>query len=601
MVLSGLLKGTEQEAIKKTKILFRHKSFMYFSAGKKKLVPFEYFIARKILKNEVQGKKVSRPIVRISVISIALAVVVNLITIAVVTGFQREVRNKVSGFGSHIFIMNSSGGSIYECDPILKNQAFYSELKNDPDLMNVHAVAYKPVIFQSEKIERYFKKRGKDTSYVRQEIHGAIFKGVDSTYDWSFIKEHIISGSTPNYSTKDPNQEIVISSKIAQNLNLKIGDEVKAFFVKSQPVKRVFKLVGIYKTGLDEFDSKIAFSDIRFVQQLNDWGIQSSISIDDTLYNGQLIVRANAIGGNGNYRYDWGMGFENSPGFTICPVKDTTIRLITSDYWSDLRGKNESTSIPDTAYLKISLKGTGMSVCDFQTDSQGSITRNYLNESGTLFSIKASQKELNFEQLDGPGSYQHYVGGFEVNVNNWNDLPEIHQRLKKKIEFIPSEANESFSVKSIIENENDIFVWLGFLDLNVLIILTLMIMIGIINMGSALLVMILVRSNFIGMMKAMGATNWMIRKVFLIQAGFLILRGIIIGNIVGIGLIALQHYFHVLKLNPDVYYLDRVPIELDLWAWLALNGGTLLVCLTALIIPSYAITRINPVKAIKFN
>ncbi|MFM7728878.1 MAG: hypothetical protein ACKO7B_19420, partial [Flavobacteriales bacterium] len=133
-LFSGLLKGTEQEVIKKSKILEMQKTFVYFSAGKKPVVPFEYFIARKVLKNEVQGKKVSRPIVRISVTSIALAVVVNLITIAVVTGFQREVRNKVSGFGSHIFIMSSSGGSIYECEPILKNQAFLKELSSDPQI-----------------------------------------------------------------------------------------------------------------------------------------------------------------------------------------------------------------------------------------------------------------------------------------------------------------------------------------------------------------------------------------------------------------------------------------------------------------------------------
>lgn len=549
----------------------------------------------------MQGKKVSRPIVRISVISIALAVVVNLITIAVVTGFQREVRNKVSGFGSHIFIMNSSGGSIYECEPILKNQAFSQQLKNDPEIRSLHAVAYKPVIFQSEKIERTIKKGKTDSSYVRQEIHGAILKGVDSLYDWEFIRDHLIAGKTPLFTGSEPNPEIVLSSKIAMNLNLKVGDDVKAFFVKSQPVKKLFKLVGIYKTGLDEFDSKIAFGDIRYVQQLNDWGIQASISVDDTLYNGQLIIRANVNGGNGNYRYDWGMGFENSPGFTICPVKDTTIRLIASDYWSDLNGKNETTSLPDTAYLKIKIKGTAMSYCDFRTDQQGNVLRNYLNESGSSFALQASQKEITFEQIDGKGSFQQYVGGFEVNVRNWNSLPELHSRLKKQIEFIPSLANETFSVRSIMENENDIFVWLGFLDLNVLIILTLMILIGIINMGSALLVLILVQSNFIGMMKAMGATNWMIRKVFLYQAGFLILRGIIIGNVVGIGLIGLQYFFQILKLNPDVYYLDTVPIDLDLWAFLSLNAGTLLVCLAALIIPSYAITRINPVKAIKFN
>jgi lipoprotein-releasing system permease protein len=120
-------------------------------------------------------------------------------------------------------------------------------------------------------------------------------------------------------------------------------------------------------------------------------------------------------------------------------------------------------------------------------------------------------------------------------------------------------------------------------------------------MGSALLVLILVRSNFIGMMKAMGASDWMIRKVFLIQAGFLILRGMVIGNVIGLGLCGIQYFFQVLKLNPEVYYLDKVPIDLDIWAWLALNAGTLIVCVLALIVPSYAITRINPIRAIKFN
>ena len=182
--LSVELKAISQEVIKKSKMLLMQKTFMYLSAGKSPAVPVEYFIARKVLKNEVQGKKVSRPIVRISVISIALAVIVNLITIAVVTGFQQEVRNKVSGFGSHIFIMNSSGGSMYECEPIYKNQAFLSTLRKDPSLSSVQAVAYKPVIFQSEKFERSFKKSGKDTSYSRQEIHGAVIKGVVGSYDW---------------------------------------------------------------------------------------------------------------------------------------------------------------------------------------------------------------------------------------------------------------------------------------------------------------------------------------------------------------------------------------------------------------------------------
>jgi lipoprotein-releasing system permease protein len=582
-------------------MLEMHKSFMYFSTAKKLIVPFEYFIARKVLKNEVQGKKVSRPIVRISVTSIALAVVVNLITIAVVTGFQREVRNKVSGFGSHIFIMNSSGGSIYECEPILKNQTFLNSLRKDPEVASVHAVAYKPVIFQSDKFEHSFKKNGKDTSYLKQEIHGAILKGVGLDYDWNFFRSHLKKGRIPKFHGDSVSVEILLSEKIARDLNLKIGDEVKAYFVKSQPIRRNFKLVGIYKTGLEEFDRKMAVGDIRSVQDLNDWGIKASINVDDTLYNGQFIIRADVSGGNGNYRYDWGTGYENAAGFTLCPVKDTVVKLIASDYWSNIRGTDEETSKPDTAYLKIKISGIGNSYCDIPTNSEGVISKAFTEEDGSAFTVKASQKSILFTKVDGPGSSNYYVGGYEVSVKDWNALPETYERIRKELSFIPSPSGETFAVRSIIENENDIFVWLGFLDLNVLIILTLMVLIGIINMGSALLVLILVRSNFIGLMKAMGATDWMIRKIFLYQAAFLILRGMIIGNIVGLGLCGLQYFFGILKLNPEVYYLDSVPVDLDLWAWAALNAGTLIVCVLALIIPSYAITRINPAKSIRFN
>ena len=167
-------------------------------------------------------------------------------------------------------------------------------------------------------------------------------------------------------------------------------------------------------------------------------------------------------------------------------------------------------------------------------------------------SLSASNKILVFKQINGKGSSSNYVGGFEVSVKDWNKLPEIVNRLKKQLELIPTKNNESLSVKSIIDTQSDIFVWLGFLDLNVVIILTLMILIGIINMGSALLVLILVRTNFIGIMKSMGASNWSIRKIFLIQAAFLILRGMLWGNIIGLSLCALQYFFGIITLNPEV-------------------------------------------------
>jgi lipoprotein-releasing system permease protein len=156
-------------------------------------------------------------------------------------------------------------------------------------------------------------------------------------------------------------------------------------------------------------------------------------------------------------------------------------------------------------------------------------------------------------------------------------------------------------VSSIMDNQNDIFVWLGFLDINVFIILTLMLIIGIINMGSALLVMILVKTSFVGMMKAMGANDWQVRKIFLYQASYLILKGMFWGNLIGIGLCLIQEYLKPLTLDPKVYYLNAVPIELNIGVIFALNILTLLVCLVAMLLPSYLITKIQPSKSIKFN
>jgi lipoprotein-releasing system permease protein len=120
-------------------------------------------------------------------------------------------------------------------------------------------------------------------------------------------------------------------------------------------------------------------------------------------------------------------------------------------------------------------------------------------------------------------------------------------------------------------------------------------------MGSALLVLIIIRSNFIGLMKAMGGSNRQLRRIFLIQAAYLVGSGMFIGNIAGLALYALQRFTGMLTLNPEVYYLDRVPVELSLNAFLLLNLGSFVVCMTALLLPSALIARVNPVKTIKFN
>lgn len=566
---------------------------------------FEYFISNRILKNETKGKKVSKAIVRISVISIALAIVVNLITIAVVKGFQNQVREKVSGFGAHLSILSASGGNMHESSPILKNQAFFEEIRKIDGIKTISPVAYKPVLFQSDRNQRTVKLSDKkDTVITEQNVHGGVLKGVDNQYDWDFFKANLKDGSIPVFDKYKVSEEILVSKKMATDLSFKVGDTIRAYFVRSIPVLKKLIVKGIYETGLEEHDKKIAIGDLRMVQELNDWGIQASIDLEDSLYRvpgyeDQLIVRVKTKGGQGQFRYDWGSGSEIYGAKTINADRDTTFRVIVSDFKTSFLNE-KSISLEDTAYLKLTISGDKGAVNRFETED-GYLVKNYKNDDGTVYTIQSGGKIVQVELTEGKGSHQHYVAGFEVNVNDWNRLDEIYQKVKSKIEFVPSEAGELFRVQSIRDSESDIFVWLGFLDLNVLIIVVLMILIGIINMGSALLVLILVRTNFIGILKSMGATNWTIRKIFLIQASFLILKGMLIGNIVGIGTALLQYYFNIIPLNPEVYYLNTVPIELNFLNWLLLNVGTLLVCVTALIIPSMVITKISPAKAVKFN
>tara|TARA_R110000737_G_scaffold53512_2_gene75162 strand:+ start:10533 stop:12347 length:1815 start_codon:yes stop_codon:yes gene_type:complete len=600
--LSPLPETEEQLNSKTRKRLSMKKSFVYFRVDNNIGLAHEYFIAKKIFLKENEGKKVSRPIVRISMISIALAIVVNLLTVAVVIGFQKEVREKVSGFSSHAFILAAGEGSIYECEPIRKNQAFFEKLKKNPAITQIQPVAFKPILLQSEKSEQIIKTaKGKDSVISQQNIQGAILKGVDESFDWSFFKENLISGKIPVFSKDKISDEIVLSKRIARDLNFKVGDSIRAYFVKNQPVKRFFRVAGIYHTGLEEFDKKMIVGDLRQVQLLNDWGIQASIEVIDTISDGYLVLKANVQGGNGYYEYDWGKGFGQTIGIKICPSVDTTFRLIARDYGLKIGNESMPLSLADTAYLKFTITGKGRTPCNFKLDDEGYITRNYLDNQGLKFTIQTPDKKVKIEKIEGKGSASSYVGGYEVNFKDWNTIDKDVKQLKEELTFVPNEHGELLQVSGIKENQQEIFLWLDFLDLNVYIILVLMVLIGIINVGAALLVLILVKTHFIGMMKAMGSLNWQLRKIFLMQAFFIIGKGMLWGNAIGLGICFIQYKFGVLSLNPEVYYLDKVPISIGLWEILLLNLATLTVCLLAMIVPSALISRVLPTKAIKFQ
>jgi len=187
------------------------------------------------------------------------------------------------------------------------------------------------------------------------------------------------------------------------------------------------------------------------------------------------------------------------------------------------------------------------------------------------------------------------VSGLEIFVDEVDDVIPIQRHLYNDI--LPP----SMFPSTIQKKDPAIFEWLELQNYNEIVILTLMIIVSIINMITAILILILERTNMIGVLKALGQSNWGIRRIFLYQAGIIIGKGLLIGNAIGIALCLLQYYTSFIKLDEAEYYLSVAPIELNPWMILFLNVGTLGVILAALVIPSYFISNVSPIKAIRFK
>jgi lipoprotein-releasing system permease protein len=186
------------------------------------------------------------------------------------------------------------------------------------------------------------------------------------------------------------------------------------------------------------------------------------------------------------------------------------------------------------------------------------------------------------------------VGAFEVFIKDFTKIKEIGDKVYKEIP-------PTYNSVTIKEKYYSIFEFLKLFDFNIIVILIVMVVVATINMVVALLVLILERTQMIGVLKALGANNWNVRKIFLYNAGFLIFRGLLFGNVIALGLLLLQKVFGIIKLNPESYYVSEVQVDINLMHILVLNLGTIVVCLLVLLIPSYIITKISPVKAIRFD
>ena len=186
------------------------------------------------------------------------------------------------------------------------------------------------------------------------------------------------------------------------------------------------------------------------------------------------------------------------------------------------------------------------------------------------------------------------VGGFEVILDSFDNI-------QVKGNEIYNQIGAELNSKTIVESYPNIFDWIQLFDNNVSFIIVIMILIASINMITALLVLILERVQMIGILKALGSNNWAIRKVFLYNASYLVLKGLFWGNVIGLTLLMFQKYTGIISLNPATYYVSEVPVHINLLTIVFLNIGTLVLCFLMLLIPSYIITKINPAKSIKYS
>ena len=193
------------------------------------------------------------------------------------------------------------------------------------------------------------------------------------------------------------------------------------------------------------------------------------------------------------------------------------------------------------------------------------------------------------------------VSGMELEVNEYSRLEPVKEEIRARVDTQVDAYGGTYYTQTVEEVNPQIFAWLDLLDMNVWVILFLMTGVAGFTMISGLLIIILERTNMIGVLKALGADNFAIRKIFLSFSVFLIGRGMLWGNIIGVALCFIQSQFHLFKLDPATYYVDRVPVEFNIWIYLLLNVCTLLVSVLMLVGPSFLVTRIHPAKSIRFE
>ena len=545
------------------------------------------FISNKLRKELSTGNKFSKPIIKVAIVSITISMLVMLISISVVRGFQREIKSKVVNFSSHLQV--TAGGTNYslETSPLRISSAYLSEVKKLTGVSHIQTFATKAGILQSNADTVEYESETK----INRDIEGVIFKGVNKDFSWDFLNSKLVVGKTFATTAAEANDSILISQYLKNRLKLRVNDRVRGYFFNGKkPITKSFVISGVYETGLEEFDNQFVFTDIKHIQKINNWGISTSLFLQTTPANNKIKITANAIGGNEHYLHQFQNNEPTHQNYIeFCAKNDTVIRVITNDYaLNTVTLQSEPVSIADTAWLKIEVSSTdNESVTasgEFDYESINDSTRIYTGTNGTITTVLTTSG----------GSHSDFIGGYEIYIHNFDEI----EAMTREINFITDPFQK---ISKITDLQSEIFGWLLVLDTNALIIIVLMIMVAVINIAALLLVIIIEKIGFIGIMKSFGSQNLVVQRVFIKLGGYILLRGILIGNLLAFALIWLQSIFGFLTLPQDKYYLSEVPLGFEWKEFVIINVITISLSLVVLFLTSLFIANIKPVKAIKFN
>lgn len=404
---------------------------------------FHWQLAHRILREK--GNRFAKPIIRLSVFGVALGVVIMLIAIGITAGYKQVIEDKVVSMGQHIRISHYDRNYSFEQTPITLNDTLLRIINSHPEVVEIQPYATKVGIIKTA-----------------DQVEGIVLKGVDQSFDGKQFSRNLLEGDTLQLNDSTADNHIIISKRLADKLQIKVGDKVRTYFVQDPPRQRSFTLSGIYETGLPEYDTKFAIVDLRHVQKLNDWD---------------------------------------------------------------------------------SMQVSGVEI----------LTRDYQN-------------------IDKVGELLHH----QIDIN-----------LKAE------------TIKQIYP---EIFDWIALFNTNVSVLLIITTCVCMITMMSIFFIIVLEQTRLIGILKTLGMKTKHVVGTFLIVAGRTLLKGMLIGNAIAIGFGWLQQKTHLIKLNPDTYYVNFVPIKFHVGEILLLNAGVFAACMLVLVIPAWIISKkISPVNAVRFE